>query len=123
MTKFCDYGLSTQVVIGKSIEIEDLFGRRILIERTIIKPTKFPGKNASGMRMQMQVCLADFDENGEFGRDENGDPVGERRSCITGSDILIESITRVENICVDQNTGVYPLDTTIVKTGKCFQFT
>ena len=123
MTKFCDFGLSTHVVIGKSIEINELFGRRILIERTIIKPTKFPGKNASGMRMQMQVCLAGFDDDGEYERDEYGCPIGERRSCFTGSDILIDSIMRVEKIGIDQNASVYPLDTTIVRTGKCFQFT
>lgn len=63
MAKFCELGIESDVVIGKGIEIEDLFGRRILIEKTIIQPTKYPGKNASGLRMQMQVVLATFNES------------------------------------------------------------
>lgn len=35
MAKFCELGIESDVVIGKGIEIEDLFGRRILIEKTI----------------------------------------------------------------------------------------
>lgn len=31
MAKFCELGIESDVVIGKGIEIEDLFGRRILI--------------------------------------------------------------------------------------------
>lgn len=58
MAKFCELGIESDVVIGKGIEIEELFGRRILIEKTIIQPTKYPGKNTSGLRMQMQVVLA-----------------------------------------------------------------
>nr|UWG95067.1 MAG: hypothetical protein [Bacteriophage sp.] len=38
MAKFCELGIESDVVIGKGIEIEDLFGRRILIEKTIIQP-------------------------------------------------------------------------------------
>lgn len=34
MAKFCELGIESDVVIGKGIEIEDLFGRRILIEKT-----------------------------------------------------------------------------------------
>ena len=69
MAKFCELGIESDVVIGKGIEIEDLFGRRILIEKTIIQPTKYPGKNASGLRMQMQVVLATFNESS----DKDGD--------------------------------------------------
>lgn len=58
MAKFCELGVESDVVIGKGIDMEDLFGRRILIEKVIIQPTKFPGKNSSGLRMQMQVVLA-----------------------------------------------------------------
>ena len=36
MAKFCELGIESDVVIGKGIEIEELFGRRILIEKTII---------------------------------------------------------------------------------------
>ena len=51
MAKFCELGVESDVVIGKGIDMEDLFGRRILIEKVIIQPTKFPGKNSSGLRM------------------------------------------------------------------------
>ena len=33
MAKFCELGVESDVVIGKGIDIEDLFGRRILIEK------------------------------------------------------------------------------------------
>lgn len=55
--KFSDLGVTTDVVVGKGIEMDELFGQHILIEKTIIKPTNFPGKNSSGLRMQMQVCF------------------------------------------------------------------
>ncbi len=49
MAKFCELGIESDVVIGNGIEIEELFNRRILIEKIIIQPTKYPGKNASGI--------------------------------------------------------------------------
>lgn len=49
--KFSDLGVTTDVVVGKGIEMDELFGQHILIEKTIIKPTNFPGKNSSGLRM------------------------------------------------------------------------
>lgn len=102
MAKFCELGIESDVVIGKGIEIEDLFGRRILIEKTIIQPTKYPGKNASGLRMQMQVVLATFNESSDkdgdcYTKNPDGTPVGERRSCFTGSDILISAIQKAES--------------------------
>lgn len=133
MAKFSELGVEADVVVGKSIDMEDLFGRRILIEKTIIQPTKFPGKNSSGLRMQMQVVLATFLENGEYVKRADGSPDGERRSCFTGSDILIGAIQKAEtNLPIinkqRQDKGIeslhlYPMDTTIVKVGKCFQFT
>lgn len=133
MAKFSELGVESDVVVGKSIDMEDLFGRRILIEKTIIQPTKFPGKNSSGLRMQMQVVLATFLENGEYVKRADGSPDGERRSCFTGSDILIGAIQRAEtNLPIINNQrqekgleslSLYPIDTTIVKVGKCFQFT
>lgn len=42
--KFSDLGVTTDVVVGKGIEMDELFGQHILIEKTIIKPTNFPGK-------------------------------------------------------------------------------
>ena len=133
MAKFSELGVESDVVVGKSIDMDELFGRHILIEKTIIQPTKFPGKNSSGLRMQMQVVLATFLEDGSYVRRADGTPDGERRSCFTGSDILIGAIQRAEtNIPIinkqRQEKGLeplclYPMDTTIVKVGKCFQFT
>lgn len=138
MAKFCELGIESDVVIGKGIEIEELFGRRILIEKTIIQPTKYPGKNASGLRMQMQVVLATFNESPDkdgdyYTKNPDGTPVGERRSCFTGSDILISAIQKAESRLPEMNKerrdsnqpllSIYPIDTTIVKVGKCFQFT
>lgn len=133
MAKFSEPGVESDVVVGKSIDMDELFGRHILIEKTIIQPTKFPGKNSSGLRMQMQVVLATFLEDGSYVKRADGTPDGERRSCFTGSDILIGAIQRAEtNIPIinkqRQEKGLealclYPMDTTIVKVGKCFQFT
>ncbi|MDL2303210.1 hypothetical protein LJC28_02330 [Dysgonomonas sp. OttesenSCG-928-D17] len=133
MAKFSELGVESDVVIGKGIEMDELFGRRILIEKTIIQPTNFPGKNSSGLRMQMQVCLATFLENGDYVKRADGTPDGERRSCFTGSDILIGAIQKAENNLPRINQDrkekglaplqLYPMDTTIVKVGKCFQFT
>lgn len=139
MARFCDLGIESDVVVGKSIEIEDLFNKRILIEKVIIQPTKYPGKNASGLRMQMQVVLATFNEQPDasgdyFTKNGEGKAVGERRSCFTGSDILISSIQKAESQVAEMNrqraeegrpsvASIYPIDTTIVKVGKCFQFT
>lgn len=138
MARFCELGVESDVVIGKGVEIEELFGRRILIEKVIIQPTKFPGKNSSGLRMQMQVVLATFntmpDQSGDYyQKDASGVAVGERRSCFTGSDILISAIQKAESQMPALNRerqeqgkpllSVYPIDTTIVKVGKCFQFT
>lgn len=138
MARFCELGVEADVVIGKGIDMEELFNRRILIEKTIIQPTKYPGKNASGLRMQMQVVLATFnptpDKSGDYyQKDESGVAIGERRSCFTGSDILISAIQKAESRMPALNKerqergepllSVYPIGTTIVKVGKCFQFT
>lgn len=138
MAKFCELGIESDSVIGKGIEIEELFGRRVLIEKVLIQPTKFPGKNSSGLRMQMQVVLATFNEAADkdgdfFTKNPDGTPVGERRSCFTGSDILIGSIQKAATNLpiVNKNRAeqglppikLFPIDTTIVKVGKCFQFT
>lgn len=122
--RFSELGITSDVIIGKGIDMDELFGKRILIEKTLIKPSNFPGKNTSGLRMQMQVVLASFDDepdaNGDFyKKNADGTPCGERRSCFTGSDNLIAAIQEAES----KGISIYPLDTTIVKVGKCFQFT
>ncbi len=136
--RMCDLNVQPEFVIGRSIGIDELFDRRILIEKVIIDKSNFDGKNSSGLCMQMQVCLATFnpdaDSKGDFfTKDKDGNPVGERRSCFTGSDILIDTIRRAEKRVADINKenaanglpeqSLYPIDTTIVKIGKCFQFT
>lgn len=138
MSKFCELGVESDSIIGKGIEIEELFGRRVLIEKVLIQPTKFPGKNSSGLRMQMQVVLATFNEAADndgdfFTKNPDGTPIGERWSCFTGSDILIGAIQKAETNLPIINKGrtekglppikLFPMDTTIVKVGKCFQFT
>ena len=91
MAKFSELGIRSTAILGKAIDIEDLFDRRILIERTKVEPTKYPGKNRSNLRMQMQVVLAEINEPRKA---EDKPPI----------------------------KSIYPLDVTIVKVGKCFQF-
>lgn len=125
MARFSDLGITTtDAIIGKGVPLGELFGKRIIIEKTLITPSKYPGKNASGMRMQMQVVFADFhdepDSSGDyFEKGVDGKPKGERYSCFTGSDNLISAIREAES----KGVNLYPLDTTIVKVGRCFQFT
>ncbi|WP_122145965.1 hypothetical protein [Bacteroides fragilis] len=93
----------------------------------------FPGKNSSGLRMQMQVCFPTWLPDGSWEKGEDGNPKGQRRSCFTGSDVLIGAIQEAEQripiINKDRESkglpllNLYPMDTTIVKVGKCFQFT
>ncbi len=86
----------------------------------------------------MQVVLATFNEAADndgdfFTKNPDGTPIGERRSCFTGSDILIGAIQKAETNLPIINKGrtekglppikLFPMDTTIVKVGKCFQFT
>lgn len=138
MGRFCDFGIGADVIIGKAIEIDELFDKRIIVEKVIIAPTKYPGKNASGNRMQMQIVFATFndvaDANGDyFVKDSNGRPVGEMRSCFTGSDSLMRQIEQAQTQLPGINAeraehgltpiDVFPMDTTIVKQGKCFLFT
>ena len=138
MARFGDIGIESGAIIGKGIEIEELFGKRILIEKTKIAKSKFTGKNNSGMRLQMQVVLASFNECADskgdfFVKKPDGTPDGERRCCFTGSDILIEGIqeaeAKISTINAERATKgeppleLYPIDTTIVKIGKCFNFT
>ena len=134
--RFSDIGIKSNAIVGKKIEIEELFNKRILIEKVLLAPTKYPGKNQSGLRMQMQIVLATFNENCDddgdyFTKDNEGVAIGERRSCFTGSDILIDEIQRAESQVAEINKGLkdgekpqtlFPIDTTIIKTGKCFQF-
>lgn len=138
MARFGDLGIDSGAIIGKGIEIEELFGRRILVEKTRITNSKFTGKNSSGLRLQMQVVLATFndvpDANGDYYvKQHDGSADGERRCCFTGSDILITGIQEAEAKIAAMNVeriengmptiDLYPMDTTIVKIGKCFQFT
>ena len=106
--RICDLNVQPDFIIGRSIGIDELFDRRILIEKVIIDKSNFDGKNSSGLCMQMQVCLATFNQQPDaagdyFTKDKDGNPVGERRSCFTGSDILIDTIKRAETRVAEIN--------------------
>lgn len=136
MPRFCDSNIETDAIIGKGIDLDDLFDKRIVVEKIKIQPTKFPGKNASGMRMQMQVIPdAKFndepDEEGDFFfKGENGLCIGTRRSVFTGSDNLMEELQKAQldfkNWRTSRNLApkdFIVFDTTITKVGKMFHFT
>lgn len=136
MPRFCDSDIETDAIIGKGIDLDDLFDKRIVVEKIKIQPTKFPGKNASGMRMQMQVIPdAKFndepDEEGDFFvKGENGLCIGTRRSVFTGSDNLMEELQKAQldfkNWRTSRNLApkdFIVFDTTITKVGKMFHFT
>ena len=136
MPRFCDSNIELDAIIGKGIDLEDLFDQRIVIEKIKIEPTKFPGKNASGMRMQMQVVInAQFNDTADadgdfFAKDANGKAIGTRRSVFTGSDNLMAEMKQVQNQWKTERVaqGLPPVDfvvfdTTIAKVGKMFHFT
>ena len=104
MRSFSELGLKTDMIIGDRITIDSLFNKEIVIEKTIIAETKYPGRNSSGMRMQMQLYIP---------------PSNKRYSCFTGSDSLINLIQLAENKVDD----LYPFKTKIIKQGKMFLFT
>ena len=136
MPRFCDSCIESDAIIGKSIDLEELFDQRIVIEKIKIEPTKFPGKNASGMRMQMQVVInAQFNDTADadgdfFAKDVNGKAIGTRRSVFTGSDNLMAEMKQAQNQWKTERVaqGLPPVDfvvfdTTIAKVGKMFHFT
>ena len=57
MPRFCDSNIETDAIIGKGIDLDDLFDKRIVIEKAKIDPTKFPGKNAPGCVCKCKSCL------------------------------------------------------------------
>lgn len=136
MPRFSDSNIETDAIIGKGIDLDELFDKRIVIEKVKIQPTKFPGKNASGMRMQMQVVVnvqfnnAEDEEGDFFVKDENGLCIGQRRSVFTGSDNLMNEMQKAQQSFKEHraNKGLQPkdfivFDTTITKIGKMFHFT
>lgn len=138
MARFSDFGIQPTTIIGKSILMDDLIGRRIVIEKVRIEKTKFENdKTRLHLRMQMQIVLAEFretaDEAGDyFVKDENGAISGQRRSCFTGSDNLIETVQNMQTSIPAineqrQKAGLppidaFPLDCTIQRSGKCLIF-
>lgn len=136
MPRFSDSNIESDAISGKGIDLEELFDRRIVIEKIKIEPTKFPGKNASGMRMQMQVVInAEFmdtpDADGDFfKKDANGKAIGTRRSVFTGSDNLMSEMKQVQSQWKTERVSqglpavdFVVFDTTIAKVGKMFHFT
>ncbi len=78
--------------------------------------------------MQMQIVLAKFNDEPDalgdyFIKNDDGTPKGERRCAFTGSDILIETMQTAMEQCRTNGVELFPMDTTIVKVGKCFNFT
>lgn len=102
--KFSSLGIVPDIIIGDNISINNVLGKRILIYRTKIDKSKFDGRNRSGLRMQMQIKL--YDEN-------------VYRSCFTGSDTLISMMKEA----LLKDGFKYPIETTIVKSGKMLVFT
>lgn len=131
-----EFEIESDIIIGKGIEIKDILDMRVLVEKIILAPTKYPGKNKSGLRMQMQIVYATFnqtkDADGDyFQKDTKGVAIGDRVSCFTGSDCLMSEIQKMEAQLKDINSRItngdkpkklFPLDTTIVKIGKSFHF-
>ena len=111
MAKFSELGIRSTAILGKAIDIEDLFDRRILIERTKVEPTKYPGKNRSNLRMQMQVVLVTFKDPEDLKPESPEYEVGLAE---------INEPRKAED--KPPIKSIYPLDVTIVKVGKCFQF-
>lgn len=104
MRSFSELGLKIDMIIGDKITIDNLFNKEVVIEKTIISPTKYPGRNSSGMRMQMQLYIP---------------PEDKRYSCFTGSDSLINLIRQAEQ----KVDSLYPFKTKIIKQGRMFLFT
>ena len=102
--KFSETGIAHECVLGKRIEITELIGRDVVIEKVIISNSKYSGKNKSGLRMQMQVGLTD-----------SKDPF----SCFTGSDVLINQMQKAIDAYKEK---LFPLETRIEKCGKCLIF-
>ncbi len=128
MARFGDLGIRADCIIGKGIDFDELFDRRIVVEKVKIESSKFTGKNQSGLRMQMQIVLAKFNDEPDalgdyFIKNDDGTPKGERRCAFTGSDILIETMQTAMEQCRTNGVELFPMDTTIVKVGKCFNFT
>ena len=134
MPRFSDSNIESDVIIGKGIDLEELFDRRIVIEKIKIEPTKFPGKNASGIQMQV-VINAEFmdtpDADGDFfKKDASGKAIGTRRPVFTGSDNLMSEMKQVQSQWKTERVSqglpavdFVVFDTTIAKVGKMFHFT
>lgn len=125
--RFADLRISDDTIIGTRIEVAELFGKRIVVEKYKIKQSKFKRVNGGGKCMLMQVVFAKFnavpDADGDyFVKDESGKPVGERHFTSTGSDVLIDQAQQAEAMMKNEGKPFY-LDTTIQKIGKSYQFT
>lgn len=125
--RFADLQISDDTIIGQRIEIAELFGKRIVVEKLKVKQSKFKRDNGGGKCMLMQVVLAKFnpvpDADGDyFVKNEDGTPKGERRFTSTGSDVLIDQASQAQAMMTKENKPFY-LDTTIQKIGKSYQFT
>ena len=124
--RFSDLDISEEQILGRKMNIEALFGHRVIVERIKIRQSKY--KDPSERCLLMQVCLCDFnadpDDNGDyFVKDRYGEPEGERRFVSTGSSVMIGQAEKVLKLNQEAGNKKLRLDTTIQKVGKSYQFT
>lgn len=103
--KFSELDIKHDFILGKKIEISELFGKMVVIDKVIIEKSKFKDKNKSGLRMQMQLSAP---------------PSTDVYSCFTGSDVLIGQMQQAMKLF--SSDRLFPLDTFIEKSGKCITF-
>jgi hypothetical protein len=125
--RFSDLSISDETLIGNKIELSNLFGKRIVVEKIKFRVSKYRRNDEDGSCMLMQICIATFnntpDKQGDyFVKNEDGSPKGERRFTSTGSAVLID---QAKKALAELNKQDKPfiLDTTIQKIGKSYQFT
>lgn len=86
---------------GEKISIEQLFGRSIVITGVRTMPTRYAGKNKSGLYLQVQFFFEDDDQRAVY-------------CAFTGSDILIRQ--------AEQYQDRIPFAATIKRSGRAFTF-
>ena len=89
--------LKQKAYVGKSIEVEELFDKEIIVHFYKIGPSKYPEKG-NGKCLTIQI---------EF--------EGKKRILFTGSGVLMEQIEQVDE-------SRFPLTTTIKRVEKRFEF-
>ena len=60
MSKFCELGVESDSIIGKGIEIEELFGRRVLIEKGLNPANEVSGQKFFRVENANASCPCHF---------------------------------------------------------------